>query len=154
MLTVPTDLIHKAIAILGIEGIDESKVEADIASFTEDSMVARRLIDWIPEAFGVVLVSHVGKIKLPTTFRARSRDGKWKHFDLKLEPIFVESLRIAMDMYHSGDRAKFGNIAKQSCVVDAVNKALNAGNAIDGGTLAGPAFNAIPAEVYEGQVKV
>jgi len=151
VLTVSHDAIHKAIAILGVDGTAESKVEADVASFASDKMVARRLIDWIPEAFGIVLVSHIGKINLPTTFSARSNDGQWKHFEFKVEPIFVEALHIATDMYHSGDRSAFGNIAKRSSMVDVVNKVLNAGDSIDGGTLSGPALIGIPAEVYEGR---
>ena len=149
MLAAPSDSVHKAIVVLGQDGIAESKVEADIFSFTNDKMVARRLIDWIPEAFGIVLVSHVGKVNLPTTFSARSKDGQWKHFEFRLEPIFAEALRLATDMYHSGDRTAFGNIAKRSSMVDVVNKALNAGESIDWATLSGPALIGIPAEVYE-----
>ena len=153
MLTVPTEAIRKAIAVLGIEGTPEGTVESDIASLAGDKMVARRLIDWIPEAFGIVLASHVGKINLPTTFSAQSHGGEWKHFEFKVEPIFVESLRIATDMYHSGDRPTFGNIAKRSSMVDVVNNALNAGESIDGATLSGPALIGIPAEVYEARSK-
>jgi hypothetical protein len=149
MLAVPPDAIHKTIAILAIGGTAEAKVEADVATFATDKMVARRLIDWIPEAFGIVLASHIGKIHLPATFSARSSDGQWKQFEFKAEPIFVEALRIATDMYHSGDRSAFGNIAKRSSMVDVVNKALNAGDSIDGAMLSGPALIGVPAEVYE-----
>jgi hypothetical protein len=153
MLTVPIEAIHQAIAILGVEGISESEVESGIASFTGDTMVARRLIDCVPEAFGIVLASHVGKINLPSTFSARSNGGKWKSFEFKAEPIFVESLRIAIDMYHSGDRSTFGNIAKRSSMIDVVNKALNAGESIDGATLSSPALIGISAETYEAKSK-
>jgi hypothetical protein len=153
MLTVQTEAIHKAIAILGVEGISESGVESDIASFAEDKMVARRLIDWIPEAFGIVLASHIGKINLPNTFSARSHSGEWKHFEFKAEPIFAESLRIAADMYHSGNRPTFATIAKRSSMLDVINNALNAGESIDGATLSGPALIGIPAEVYETKSK-
>jgi len=153
MLTVPIDAIHKAIAILGVEGISESEIESSIASFSGNKMTARRLIDCVPEAFGIVLASHVGKINLPSTFSARSNSGKWKSFEFKVEPIFGESLRIASDMYHSGDRSTFGNIAKRSSMIDVVNNALNAGESIDGATLSGPALIGIPAETYEAKSK-
>jgi hypothetical protein len=145
---VTAEAIHKAIAILGVEGIPEGEVQASIASFAHDKMVARRLIAWIPEAFGIVLVTHLGKVNLPTTFSARSTDGEWKQFEFKLEPIFAEALRVASDMYHSSDRSAFGNVAKRSSTVDVVNKVLNAGNSIEGATLSGPALIGIPAEVY------
>jgi hypothetical protein len=149
MLAVPADAIHKAIGALGVEGIAESTFEATIAPFAKDKMVARRLFVWIPESFGIVLVSHIGRINLPATFSARSSDGQWKQFEFKVEPIFGEALRLAADMYHSGDRSAFGNIAKRSSMVDVVNKTLNAGKSIDGATLSGPALIGIPAELYE-----
>ena len=153
MLTVPTNTIHKAIAALGVESTSDDEIDSDIAAFAEDKMVARRLIDWIPEAFGIVLASHIGKINLPTTFSARSRGGKWKTFEFKVEPIFAESLLIATDMYHLGDRSTFGNVAKRSSMIEVVNKALNAGESLDGATLSGPALIGIPAEVYEAKSK-
>jgi hypothetical protein len=149
MLTAPIETIHKAIAILGSEGLSASEVEAGIASFAESQALARRLIDCVPEAFGIVLASHIGKMNLPSTFSARSKGGQWKSFDFKVEPIFVESLRIATDMYHSGDRSTFGNVAKRSSIIDVVNKALNAGEPIDDATLSGPALIGVPAETYE-----
>lgn len=148
---VPADVIHKAIMVLGVEGIAEGEAEANIASFAHDNMVVRRLIAWIPEAFGIVIVSHLGKINLPSTFSARSSDGQWKQFEFKLEPIFAEALRLAADMYHSGDRVAFANIAKRSSTVDIVNKVLNARHSIDGATLSGPALMGIAAEVYDAE---
>lgn len=149
MLTVPTEAIQKTIAILGVEGIQDEEIESRVAALAMDKMVARRLIDWIPEAFGIVLASHVGKVHLPTTFSARSRSGQWRTFEFKLKPIFGEAISIATDMYHSGDRSIFANIAIRSSTVGAVNRALNAGASIDGAKLSGPALNGIPAEVYE-----
>lgn len=148
MLTIPPETLHKAIATLGIEGIPASQVEADIASVAKDAMVARRLVVWIPEAFGIVLISHIGKINLPTTFSARAGDDKWHKFEFKVEPVFVESLRTATGMYHSGHRPTFGNIANWSSMLDVVNNMLNAGHSIEGATLSGPALIGIPAEVY------
>lgn len=149
VLTVSTETLQRAIAILGVEGIRDGDVESRVAALAEDKMVAQRLIDWIPEAFGIVLASHVGKIQLPTTFSARSRSGQWRNFEFSAEPIFGEALKMATDMYHSGDRSVFGNIAQRSSTIDAVNRALDAGESIDGAKLSGPALNGIPAEVYE-----
>ena len=149
MLAVPTEVLHKAIAVLGTEGISDDEVEAGVAALAGDELLARRLIDCVPEAFGIVLASHVGKVRVPASFSARSRGGPWRSFPFDAEPIFAEAARIATDMYHSGDRAVLGNIAKRSAVLDVVNKALNAGDTIDGATLSGPALNGIPAEIYQ-----
>ena len=153
MLTVPIDAIHKAVAILGSEGISDGDVESGIASFADNKLVARRLIDCIPEAFGIVLASHVGRINLPSTFSARLKSGNWKSFEFAVEPVFDLSLRIAADMYHAGDRATFGNVAKRSSIIVALNNALNSGASIEGATLSGPALIGVPAETYEAKSK-
>ena len=149
MLTVTTDVIHKAVAILGNGGISDDVIESGIESFAENKLVARRLIDCIPEAFGIVLASHVGKINVPSMFSARLSNGNWKSFEFRVEPIFDLSLRIATDMYHTGDRSTFGNVAERSSIIGALNKALNAGASIEGATLSGPALMGVPAETYE-----
>jgi hypothetical protein len=148
MLTIPIDQLHQTIALLGSDGITEDEVEAGVAAFAQDPMTARRLIDWIPEAFGLVLVSHLGKILPPKTFGAKASDGKWVEFDLKAEPIFIDTLSLAIEVYHSGPRSTFSNIALRSSMLGAVNEALNAGVSIDGAVLSGPALIGIPAEVY------
>ena len=111
-------------------------------------MVARRLIDWIPEAFGHILVSHMGKFNLATSFSAKATDGRWVKFEFKTEPIFPEALQLGAEIYHSGSRNLFGSIALRSSKVAAVNNALTAGASLEGSTLSGPALNGIPAETY------
>lgn len=149
MRTVPIEHIHQAIAVLGSDGIADNDIESRVADFASDEMSARRLIDWIPEAFAAVLIPHIGNVYLPKTFTAKAKCGKWLKFEFMREPIFVNSLPIAMEMYHSDSRNAFANIAKRSAMLDVVNKALNAGDSIDGGSLSGPALIGIPAEVYE-----
>jgi hypothetical protein len=149
MRTIPIEHIHQAIAVLGSDGIAESEIEARVADFASDEISARRLIDWIPEAFAAILIPHVGNVNLPKTFTAKAKYGKWLEFEFTREPVFVNSLSIAMGMYHSDSRNAFANIVKRSAMVDAVNKALNAGDSIDGASLSGPALIGIPAEVYQ-----
>jgi hypothetical protein len=153
MFAVPVETIRQVIAILGAEGITEGEVEARVAALVQDNMVARRLIDWIPEAFGFILVSHTGKFNLPTSFSAKAADGRWVKFDFKTEPIFGEALQLGAEMYHSGPRNLFGSIALRSSMVAAVNNALNAGASLEGSTLSGPAVIGIPAETYGDQRK-
>ncbi len=151
MKPIPVEIISNAIEILSADGITEDEIETRIAALVSDPMEARRLIDWIPEAFGIVLISHLGKPILPKTFSARDAEGKWKSFRLTYEPIFVAALEIAQAKYHQGPAAQFQSIATRSSVANAANNALNAGVSIDGAVFSGPALIGIPAEVYPSQ---
>jgi hypothetical protein len=148
MLQVSPDIVDRAIAIIGTDGISEPEIESTILSLAQDPMLARRLIDLLPEAFALVFLPHLANVNLPTTFSARSRSGKWKEFDLQLEPIFSIAVHTGMEMYHSGPRNTFKNVVLRSSLVDAVNKALSQGASLDGATLSGPALNGVPAEIY------
>lgn len=79
---------------------------------------------------------------------AKNRQGEWEEFPLSCEPIFVASVLIAQNMFHSGPRSEFQNISIRSSILAVANQALNAGVNIDRGTLSGPALIGIPAEVY------
>jgi hypothetical protein len=150
---VTAEQLNEAVAIIGRDGISDEEIEVKVASLVKDPMVARRLIDWLPEAFGMVLVSHMGKVTLPKTFRAKTDQGKWIEIELTVEPIFHDAIRLAMDMYHSGPRNTFSNVATRSAVVDGVNRALNGGESLDGASFSGPALLGIPAEFYVSQPK-
>lgn len=151
MRQVKPDLVERAIAIIGADGILDGDMEACVLAMAKESMLARRLIDWVPEAFGIVFVPHLAKVNLPTTFSAKSSRGEWIEFEFEVEPIFPIAIRIGMDMFHSDSRSSFKNIVLRSAMINAVNKALNHGDSIDGATLSGPAMIGIPAEIYQPQ---
>jgi hypothetical protein len=148
MPDVSDELIERAIAIIGRDGISDEELEAQVLDLAQDSMLARRLIDWPPEAFGLVLIPHLAAVNLPTTFSAQTRSGKWMEFEFHVEPIFAAAVRIGVEMYHSGPRATFKNVVLRSSIVNAVNKALNENVSIEGAALSGPALIGIPAETY------
>ena len=153
MLNVSTEDIQRAISQLGEGERRDLEIEIAIGRFASDKMTVRRLIDWIPEAFGYVLLPHVGDVDLPATFSAKAKDGTWKEFPFDREPIFGEAVKIASAMYRDGPRTVFSNVAKRSCMVDAVNKALNAGAPIAGARMSGPKMLGIPAEFYDVKAK-
>jgi hypothetical protein len=115
--------------------------------------VALRALEWLPEAFGLVAVSHIEGLNLPTTFSARRVDGTWEQFQLSAEPLFAASVELALTVAHQ-PHSNFKAIAEQSSAVAAVNNALNAGHDLKGATLSGPALVGIPAETYSGTVIV
>lgn len=149
MTSIPEETFRAVIAIIGTSGIESEQIERDVRALVSDDMTARRLIDWIPEAFGIVLVMHISdKVILPKTFSARSTTGKWVVLPFKYEPIFVTVVQIAQTMYHEGPREVFQNISLRSAMTDTVNNALNAGVSLDGACMSGPALLGIPADIY------
>jgi len=141
-------LVAATITLLGDSETSPADLERRVLGLTEDAMLARRLIDWIPETFGIVLVSRMGKVAFSGTFSAKNQEGKWVKINMDSEPIHASAMRAALEMLHSGSRESYERIVGRSSILAVVNKALNAGESIDGMTLSGPAFIGIPAEVY------
>lgn len=140
--------LEKVVELIGSSSLSEDAIERQVLALVGDSELARRAIDWIPEAFALVVIGHMAKVKLPTTFSAKGRDGVWRQFPLSAEPIFAQAIRKAAETFHDGPRDLFSAIAQRSGILDSVNKALNAGQDINGATLSGPALIGIPAETY------
>ena len=149
MFNVTDELLQRAISLLGEGERRDAEILVSVARLVPDKLTAHRLIDWIPEAFGYVLLPHVADLVPPATFTARAKDGSWKTFSFEREPIFAEAVKIAADMYRDNPRGVFSHIAKRSTMVEAVNKALNAGRSLAGAQIAGPEMLGIPAEFYE-----
>lgn len=149
MNAIPVELVEQAVSILGRTGITNDEIESEVLSLAQDKMLARRLIDWIAEAFGMVLVGHISsEIILPTTFSAKNAKGKWFEFKFAEEPIFVEAIKIAQRIHHAGPQELFLNIASRGSMTNTVSNALNAGANLNGAVLSGPALIGIPAETY------
>src|ERR1700760_1442149 len=149
MLNVPLESLQRTIPLLGEGERRDMEIEIAVTRFAPDKLAMRRLIDWIPEAFGIVLLPHVADLVLPTTFTARAKDGTWKAFAFDREPIFAQAVTLATEMYRDNPRGLFSHVARRSTMVGVVNQALDAGQSLTGATIAGPAMNGIPAEFYE-----
>lgn len=153
MLNVPDEDIQRTISQLGEGDRRDTEIEIAVRRFAANPLTARRLIDWVPEAFGFVLLPRVADLTLPTTFTARAKDGTWKEFGFDREPIFGKAVAIAAAMYKDNPRGVFSAVAKRSSLVQAVNKTLGEGGKVDGTSLAGPAMARVPAEFYEAKPK-
>lgn len=147
-----TALVHATIDILGNPGSSAHEIEAQVLALAgEDAMLARRLIDVVPEGFGLVLVSHIQgaeTMQLPTEFLAQDAAGEWVGFPFAHEPIFTAALLAAQAMFHNGPRLAFQTVTDRSALLSTVNNALNEGGSLEGATLGGPRFLGIPAVVY------
>jgi hypothetical protein len=122
MPMIPEDQLQHVVAILGSTAAQDVAMESNVQELVADKILAQRLLDWIPEVFGLVLVSHIGKVNLPRTFSAKSSGGRWVEISLDAEPIFKAVVPIAMAMFHSGPRDAFRNIAERSAILDTANK--------------------------------
>ena len=141
--------IRAVVEILGTPNIEDVDIETEVRKLVDDEMTSRRLIDWIPEVFGYVLISHISdKLILPKTFSAQSGKGQWVEFPFELEPIFAAALKIAQFHFHEGPKDLFQNIASRSSMANTVNRALETNRSLDGAVLSGPALIGIPANIY------
>ena len=151
MREIEPGLVEAAFEILGDARLEETEIETRMLALAKNPLTARRLVDCVPEAFGLLLIAHLGKLDpsgLPQSFSARDAAGGWRSFPFSAEPIFALSGLLAGRMLHNGPRAKFETIAKRSALLASVNKALNAGADLSGARLSGPALIGAPAEFY------
>lgn len=153
MHTISAELIQRTIALLGEGERRDTEIEIGVARFAPDKLAARRLIDWIPEAFGYALLPHVGEMTLPTTFTAKAKDGTWREFAFDREPVFGQAVQVANQMYRDNPRGVFSAVAKRSTMLAPVNDLLNTGRSVKGVKVDGPVIAAIPAEFYDPGVK-
>lgn len=140
--------INKTIEILGEEGIEEDSIESKVLELVRNPLTARRLIDWIPEVYGLVAVAHLGKVKLTPYFTAFNVRGQIRCFHVMEEPLFREVREIATWRYHQGSSDIYMRVAFRSSILNGANDGLNSGRSLDGVEFTAIHFLGIPAEVY------
>lgn len=150
MSPISDEVIAQTIEILGTTGIEDESIEQRVRELVTDDMSARRLIDWIPEAFGLVLASHLpDKLVLPATFSVKDIKGNWVELRFQVEPIFTAALKMATRLFHEGPVETFENVAARGSLTNAICRAKEKGRSMDGAVMGGPAFLGISAEVYD-----
>lgn len=149
MEVVSNKTLMAVIQILGVEGIDDAEIDARVSKLVAEPVTIRRLVDWPPEAFGLVLISHTWNVNLPKTFTAFDDRRRPREFPFDCEPVFAASVAIAMEMYHNGPRDLFKAVSLRSAMLGTINNALNSGASVDGGSLSGPSLIGIPAKTYQ-----
>lgn len=129
--------------------LSEEDVGKRILTLVEDPLLVQRAMAWLPEAFGWVLASKIGKFRLPGSFQARTSKGEWSEFPLSAEPLFNVALSLAEETFQLGLKALFEKLALRSAVMSSLNAALDAGVDVNEAVISGPAFLSLPAEIYE-----
>jgi len=146
MESVTNDTVYAAVEILGsCEQVDD-EVERRIRSLVAEDLTMRRLVAFIPEAFGWVVVSHLpGGMEMSFPgFTVQEGGGP---FPLTCEPIFTEAVKIAQFIFHNGPRHLIENIANRSAILGATNNVLNEGGSLKGSTFAWCV--PLPASLYD-----
>ncbi|MBK1884913.1 hypothetical protein JIN85_21055, partial [Luteolibacter pohnpeiensis] len=141
-----------AIEIIGEEGISDDDIEARVLELATDSMLARRLIDWLPEILGAVAVAHMGRVNFMNTFSAKTKKGKWKSIPMQAEPIFMEGIKLAQDAWHQDWSEAHERVAIRSAIMRSASQVIDSGQSLNGVTTSGPALIGIPAEIYRSEL--
>lgn len=143
------DKLTELARILTLDNLSQQERSQRMLDCAGDSLLVKRAADWLPEAFGWVLLSHMPDVRVPTTFRVRDSDGRWHEHEFSKEPMFRDAVLLASKMAHSGSGGLFEKLALRSSMLSAVNSALNEGADIEGAAISGPAFVNLPAEIYD-----
>lgn len=144
-------MVDEIIDIIGQEqhvGIDAIRRMGEIVNNPED---ITRFLNIIPEAFGIVLISHTQDsdgIVMPDTFFVHGSANDWVELPMDAEPIFRAATIRAQHIYHNGPRSTFQNISERSALLSAFSDALAAEANLEGAQLSGPAFAELSASIY------
>ena len=120
--------INAAVAVFlrDREAADSELVEK-FEAVVKDRDLAERLVEFVPLAFGRVVLQRIG-VTLPENFKRMMANGKFTHeCALTLEPLWEPALAFAKDAEGRISKEDFLVIAGRSAEVDAANKAMQAG---------------------------
>ena len=143
MDTLSQDQLKSIASLVADRTLTALERESRAHSIAGSQELAHRALDWLPEAFGLVALSRIEGLDLPTTFSAKSRSGTWHEFPLSAEPLYAQALALTHD-----PEVPFKAVAEQSSCVNAVDNALNSGASVQGAKISGPALVGTPAEAY------
>lgn len=93
--------------------------------------LAERFVAFMPLAFGRVVINKIGSVSFTSSYKVKEQN---REFSLEEEPIYCLAYKLAFESYENGilEREVFSAIATRSAELDSVNKALNAGEDING----------------------
>lgn len=97
MHTLTRDQLKKIAHLIADSSLSDEERAALAHSVAGSEDLANRALAWLPEALGLLAISNIDGLILPTTFSAKSRDGSWHEFPLLLEPIYSQALELIGD---------------------------------------------------------
>jgi len=143
------ETLRRIALILADRNASQQEIAERVAELVPDKATAQRAKDWLPEAFGWLLISDMPDAVPPRSFHVRTEAGVWKELPMQAEPLFDACLRLADQMIRDGLKEEFGVLACGSSIVNALDNLLNAGAELRGTVISGPAFIALRYEMYE-----
>lgn len=105
------ELVRLTAKLLADADRSDQVLEQKVLALTNDAVLSRRMIDWIPEIYALVLATHAWNLRVPNTLRAKNRNGAWEDFAFDREPCVPSDFKLATQHYHSGEREAFGRVA-------------------------------------------
>jgi hypothetical protein len=138
--------------VLGAQEHVDEQVTQRVAEFVARPITVQRLIDVIPEAFGLAFISRMPETRntlVPNTFLVMDNTGDWSELPMFCEPIFEMAFSKARHTFDNGPRTTVENNCNRSALISALSAALNANASLDGATFAPPAFADLPASLYK-----
>lgn len=142
------EMLKKVADLLVLEGLSEAETLKMVSTLVGELTLAKRAMEWLPEAFGYIVVSRIPGVMLPKTFHVKDADGAWYELPFEVEPLAREAIALGAEVSDSGLADVFAKIALRSSILMAVNSALNSGAEISGCRISGPAFIGLSAEIY------
>jgi|SRR5436190_5151582 len=140
------DAVLRAVEVLAAEP-DALEHIPQLRSAGFSASEAEVLAVVLPEAFAIPVLEELGVSSVSDMASAKTQRGRWVKVALSENPIFVAALALAREHRMSGVLASgtYRAVAEHSSLVDAANKALNAGDSLKGATVA-ITFNGARAE--------
>lgn len=148
MQPITDDLIRRAVEILGTEGLGDDEIKFRLLSLADNNdSLARRLLEWVPEGFGRMVVSRLGRIDFGSSFSVRDAREKWISIPNKEEPILESALRVAHEMFRDETLDAHQRIATRSATFNSADQVLASGSSLDG-VISATAMIGLRAEDY------
>ena len=119
--------------------LNASEEDGDLVRIVEQkgykTVDAERYVAFMPIAFGRVVINRIGKVSFSSLYKIKENS---RVYSLEKEPIFCMATDLAIKCYEQGivDKEVFSAIATRSAELNAVDKALNAGDDINGAEFA------------------
>ena len=149
------DALQNVLYAVGVfSEMKDATADEIISVFEKDvgnDIHANKLYSFVPMAFGFVLAKRMGIEKFPSEFYLLNRKDEKVSFPLGNEHYFTAALTLAYETLENGwseqlTRESYEAVIAHSAEMNAVNRALNAGDDIKGGAFQPSTVHGVLAE--------
>jgi hypothetical protein len=131
--------------------LDDERLGEVMCNEGFSSQQAAELLAFVPLAFGRPLLEELGVKEFSSTVSAPSRAGGRRNVPLRYQAAYIRSLSLARQHWRTGELGDvYEAVALRSAEVIVVNKALNEGVGVKGGTLSVAIFGPYAESLNQG----